>query len=562
MKFTVAKKLYVGFGSVLTLLLIICGFSYNEIKSTETTYENLLDDRVQKINIVREMIQASKDMQLGNRGYLLIGNNESLASYEKSKKQYIQLERDLENKINQETGEKLFHELEQYNTQYIQLAEETISLKKKNDASYIDIITKKGSPLVIGFQSKADEMIQYQTDALNQAREATHIRVKGIQRDLILSSIIVLILGLAAATFISRIISKPILVISTIAEKIASGDLTQEEIRVKTKDEIADLAEAFNHMALNLRQLIHQINTSAEQVAASSEELLATTEQATQMTNQISSSIQEVAMGSETQVIHSKESAKAMEEVSSGIQHIAESSATVADSAQETTKLSIQGNQSIQRAIHQMDSIEQGTQNTLESVKHLTEQSIQIGKIIEVITAISDQTNLLALNAAIEAARAGEHGRGFAVVADEVRKLAEQSHNSADKIVELIHEVQKDTEVVNKQIANNANEVGLGKIVIHETGEVFQQILKAIEEVNEEIQEVSATSEQISANSQQVAASVDQLAEIAKEASEGSHYVAASSEEQFSSMGEITASAQSLSILAQDLQELVAKFKV
>lgn len=562
MKFTVAKKMYLGFGVILVLLLVMAGFSYFEITKTKNTYENLLDDRVQKINMVREMVEDSKDIQLANRGYLLIGNEQSLDLYQESKNQYNELSKKLETSLNTEEGKKLLLELDQYTTQYIQMAEKTISFKKENNPEYISVISEEGPQLVNGFEKKAVEMITYQTEELNQTRIETLDKVKNIQRSLLIVSLIALLLGIAIATVISRMISNPVHNMAIVAEKIANGDLTQDEIKIKSKDEIGDLAHAFNNMAKNLSDVIKQINISAEQVAASSEELQATSEQATEATEQIASAIQEVASGSESQVSSSEQSAVAMEEVSMGIQRIAESSTTVRDSAQEAATLSEQGYQSLQAAIHQMEAIETGTHNTTVAIKNLTERSREIGKIIDVITSISEQTNLLALNAAIEAARAGEHGRGFTVVAEEVRKLADQSRESASQIVQLIQEIQKDTETANNEMNQNSKEVDEGKNVIQKTGAAFQQVLNAVQQVNVQIQEVSAASEQISANTEQVTASVEQLAQIAKGASQQSQGVAAASEEQLASMEEISASSESLSKLAQELQELIARFKV
>ena len=562
MKLTVARKMYLGFSAVLVLLLVMAGFSYYQIAETKNTYENVLNDRVEKINLVRGMLEVTKDIEIANLAYLIIGNDESLAAYEESLAQFNKLSTQLKSLLNTEKGKKLLDEIDQYSTQYIDLAQKTIFLKKANNLKYMDDITKEAPLIMQSISNKAEEMIIYQTNELNNARNQTMDEVKGIQFGLVILSIIALLLGAGIAFYISRIISNPVRKIAIAADKIADGDLTQEEIQIKNKDEIGDLAHAFNNMTFNLRQVIQQINSSSEQVAASSEELQATSEQATEATEQIASAIQEVASGSETQVSSSKQSAIAMEEVSMGIQRIAESSTTVRDSAQEATALSEQGYQSLQAAIHQMESIEEGTQNTTAAIKNLTERSKEIGNIIGVITDISEQTNLLALNAAIEAARAGEHGRGFTVVADEVRKLADQSRDSASQIVQLIQEIQKDTETANNEMMQNIKEVDIGKNVIQETGTAFQQVLNAVEQVNTQIQEVSAASEQISANTEQVTASVEQLAQIAKDASEQSQGVAAASEEQLASMEEISTSSESLSKLAQELQELIARFKI
>ena len=562
MKLTVARKLYLGFGAVIILLVFMATAAYFQINTLKNTYENLLNGQVKVINTVNEMVSVSKEMQLGNRGYLLIGNEEALTNYKNAVKHYNELKKTLSGLNIEPKGAEFIQKIDQYNDQYIKLAEETISLKKANNPNYIEVISEKGPPLVNGVLDTADELITYENEMLNQVRENTISEVKESQLFLSILSILAFIVGSIIAFLISRQISNPVKKMAITAEMIAAGDLTQDKIRVKSKDEIADLAHAFNDMTFNLRQVIQHINTSAEQVTAASEELYATTEQTTEATNHIASSIQEVASGAETQVSSSQESAVAMEEISIGIQRIAESSTTVKDSVQETTMLSEQGNESIQRAVHQMDTIGEVVENTTAAIKQLNERSHEIGKIIEVITNIADQTNLLALNAAIEAARAGEHGKGFTVVAEEVRKLAEQSRTSAVQIIELVREIQVDTEIVNKDMDKNINEVSLGKKVIHSTGETFSQILNAIEKVNEQTQEVSGTAEQISANTQQVAASVEQLTHIAMEAADKSQSVAAASEEQLASIEEISASSESLSNLAQELQGIVSKFKI
>nr|WP_075983086.1 methyl-accepting chemotaxis protein [Bacillus massilionigeriensis] len=438
----------------------------------------------------------------------------------------------------------------------------------KATGNYVDKMYKQETGQFNYTDKHIDKIMSYKTNALTGWKiggsiDSSEVSQKAspILKHSILIIIIALIIGAVAIYLITKSIISPLKKLKHQALAISGGDLT-EVIEIDTNDEIGELAGAFNEMSDNLRHLITEINSSASQVAAASQELFATTDQTTQATNQIASDIQRVAEGAESQVISSEESSLAMEEVSQGMQSIAESSSSVKDSAERTTTLSEQGNELIQKAMLQMESISTATENTTTAIFQLTERSHEIIKIIEVITSIADQTNLLALNAAIEAARAGEHGKGFAVVADEVRKLAEQSRDSATQIVTLINGIKEDTEVANKEMLGSVKEVTLGRKVIDQTGEAFQEISKAIAYVGAQIQEVSATSEQISANTQQVTATIEQLASIAKEASVGSQNVVAASEEQLASIEEISTSTESLSQLAQDLQEMLTKFKI
>ena len=192
----------------------------------------------------------------------------------------------------------------------------------------------------------------------------------------------------------------------------------------------------------------------------------------------------------------------------------------------------------------------------------LGERSAEIGTITEVINGIARQTNLLALNAAIEAARAGEHGRGFAVVADEVRKLAEESSTSAQKITDLVQLIQQDTSQAVAAVKENSAETENGMEVVTKAGTAFEQILNAVNKVAGEIQEVSAGAEQMAASSDEVVKYMDQISSIAMGSSEGAHNVSAATEEQLASMEEIAASSSSLSQMSEQLQEQVNKFKV
>lgn len=356
--------------------------------------------------------------------------------------------------------------------------------------------------------------------------------------------------------------TKPITELIQYSKQIADGDLSVEDIHIRNHDEIGELTHSFNIMKNHLHDLIHQVNTGAKQVAASSEELQASTTQSKYATEQISAAVQGVVNGIESQTTRSEESANAMFEVSVGVQRVAEFSEIAHDAAGEAMTLSQQGSVSIQEAIQEMNLIEQGARNTTVAIKKLNERSYEIGKIIDVITSLADQTNLLSLNAAIEAARAGEHGKGFAVVADEVRKLADQSRRSADQVVALVYEIQKDTDTANSEMDRNIAQVNIGMNVIEKTGEVFEQVLQAIEHVNVQIEVLTSTSEHMSVNAEEVASTVGKLVATAKEVSAESFTVAASTEQQLASVEEVAAASEILSGLAQQLQEAVAKFRI
>lgn len=202
--------------------------------------------------------------------------------------------------------------------------------------------------------------------------------------------------------------------------------------------------------------MLSQVSDTSEQVATSSEELLASSEQTSSATSQVVLSIQEVVNTVEIQEKNTQESAEAIGEITSGIKNISNSINTVSEAANQTMIQANTGNDYIQKVLGQVRNMHDASSDTIEVMKKLESNSDEIGKIIDVITNIAEQTNLLALNAAIEAARAGEQGKGFAVVADEVRKLAEQSRNSANQIINIIKLIQGEIVTAVNQ-TNNVN---------------------------------------------------------------------------------------------------------
>ena len=213
------------------------------------------------------------------------------------------------------------------------------------------------------------------------------------------------------------------------------------------------------------------------------------------------------------------------------------------------------------RAVTQMASIERTVNNSAQVVAKLGERSKEIGQIVSVISGIAGQTNLLALNAAIEAARAGEQGLGFAVVADEVRKLAEQSQEAAQRIAELIGEIQGDTDQAVVAMSEGTREVKVGSEVVTAAGQAFAEITELVAHVSEQVQDISQVMQRMSQGSEQIVTSVHTVSNLSEAAMGEAQTVSAATEEQSASMEEIASSSRALANLAQDLQEAVNRFR-
>ncbi|MGD8191297.1 methyl-accepting chemotaxis protein [Brevibacillus ginsengisoli] len=397
--------------------------------------------------------------------------------------------------------------------------------------------------------------------ALVMPEKELHAPLNALLTSLGLISIVgILIIGIVIS-FYSRYLTNQIKTVNELSLAMAQGDFTQT-LTVRSADEFGQMAQNFNQMAFNVKALLSQIAASSHHVAATSEQLTASAEETSKATEQIANSIQEVAVGSDNQVRSVEQSTKAIVEMTSGIDQIAQNAQHVTETAQQALYMAEGGNQSIQTAMTQMNSISDHIGELSEIVQGLGTHSQQIGQILEVISGIADQTNLLALNAAIEAARAGEHGRGFAVVADEVRKLAEQSSQSAQKISHLITSIQVETTKAVDAMATSTKEVTSGIDIVNNAGESFQLIQDYVNQVAQRIAEVSDSARALSSHTQQVVESTNYIAQVADDTAAGTQNVSAASEEQLASMEEITSSAASLSHMAEELHGLISKFKV
>lgn len=563
MKWTINRKLLGGFLVVILILVAIIGVSYYQINTVNNNYSFLLQDKAKKAVDIKDLQVAVKQEMVSMRGYLIVGDDQAFQDYSRAQEEYKKKYEDLIGRFQLPQAINLLKQLNEIENEYQQFANQVFELKKQNKTEeYRTLISTQGRDIVKRFDEQTTKLSDYQNNILDQGNKDTSAKVEKTKIQVLTLGIIAVLIAIGIAIFIGRLISRPVVAIAKAANKISNGDLTVEEIKVKNRDEIGELATSFNQMANNLRTLIEKVSLNSVQVASSAEELTASAEQTSEATNQIATSIQEIASGAETQGQGATESSQAMKEMTIGIGQVAETTSSVSELAMETSKEANTGNKSLQKVIQQMDTINQVVDDSASVVKNLGEHSQEIGKIIEVITSISEQTNLLALNAAIESARAGEHGKGFAVVADEVRKLAEQSKDSADQIAGLIKKIQGDTAHAVEVMDKGTQEVQTGMVVVHEAEEGFKKILALIEQVTAQIQEATAVSEEMSASVQQVNASIDEIANIALASANNTQNVASASEEQLASMEEIAASASALSKMAEDLQLHVSKFRV
>lgn len=373
--------------------------------------------------------------------------------------------------------------------------------------------------------------------------------------------IIALILLISLSIVISRMIVKPIKQLKDLFLEAENGDFTIKG-DYESKDEIGELTGSFNNMTTALQAVFSTVQDSSQQVASASEQLSASAEQNSKASEHITVTLQELSSGAEKQVYRVEDSSRVIADITNYTKTIANHTDKISKDVQHASEMSLEGNQAIQKVNEQMNSIYENVNSLSEAVKSLNDRSNEIGQITNVITGISAQTNLLALNAAIEAARAGEHGKGFAVVADEVRKLAEESTNSTEKITKLIQLIQKDTEMTIQTMEKAAEEVNSGLNVASVAGSSFQKIEQAVNGVVSQIEEISESLRKLASGTDSVNDSIQNVNEVAKESASITQNISAATEEQLASIEEISASSQSLAKLADELQVIMKQFKI
>lgn len=399
-------------------------------------------------------------------------------------------------------------------------------------------------------------------DAVRSYYNSTLQKTESIVWFTIAVSAVLIIITTVLSWFMVEKVVRPIRRLNTTAMAIAEGDLTVTVDEIHTHDEVAQLTDSLRKVAGNLHGLIERVIHTSQQVASSSEELKLSTSQTNQASHQITATIEEVAAGAEKQVRSVEETSRVMSAMSDSVKHIADYAHQVEAAAEQASVRAADGGEAIQTASGRMQSISGTVEELAGTVRGLGERSEEIGHIVEVITGIAQQTNLLALNAAIEAARAGEEGRGFAVVAGEVRKLAEQSGQSAQQIAALIALIQQEMSHAVASMETATREVAGGIDVVETAGASFREIERSVDDVVRQMRDAAAAVEQTVAGTTQVVQAVQLIAQIAEESAAGTHNVSAAAQEQLASMEEISGATNSLFVLAEELQQQVSRFKV
>jgi methyl-accepting chemotaxis protein len=439
-------------------------------------------------------------------------------------------------KVASEEGKKKLAEYRAAYADFKKVNEEVIAYSRSLQNEKARALSNGESRRAYEEASKAiDEGKALAERAMSTEVEATNQSYASTRNTMITVILISIILCCAMAWFI---VTKVVQGIGLVVDRIkdvaqGEGDLTKR-IEVQNDDELGELSKWFNTFMDKLHEIITQVTQSTEHIASATEE--------------ISSSATQSSQAAETQKDQTNQVATAMQEMSSTVLQVSENSNKAAESARQAGEIAKNGGKVVSQTVEVIQGLANATRDTAAKIQELGKSSDQIGQIIGVIDDIADQTNLLALNAAIEAARAGEQGRGFAVVADEVRKLAERTTQATKEIAKMIKTIQEETQRAVEAMESGTKNVEDGVTSATKAGEALQDIIHASEQVGEMIVHIATAATEQSSATEQVNSNMEQIAKLVQESAIGAQQSAKACAD--------------LSNLALDMQALVGRFKL
>ncbi|MFC4410574.1 methyl-accepting chemotaxis protein [Chungangia koreensis] len=555
---SVKQRILVSIGILVAIVLI-----YNVLNILGTRYSNKQVDHL----VNGEMDTLIKDEELAQLmarqnalalSYALTGDSEHKVYFQRTVEESQAVEEALLSSEHSKKAEELINRSDAWR----QIIENEVftEVDKGNSETARQIMSAKvlreSNEIMNGFVELAKEREEISRQA---GQDVIDYGKLNVTMSMIIS-VILLIVSIVLALWIARAISNPIRTVMARMKQIADGDVSQEPLPVTSRDEMGQLTASINEVNANLKDIFQKLGEVSGTVSAHSEELTQSANEVKVGMEQVAATMEQLSAGAEVQASSAGSISETMSDLLGRIDEANDNGEQVQQSSGEVLHLTNKGSELMGTSSEQMTKIDRIMQDAVQKMVSLDAQSEEITNLVSVIKGIASQTNLLALNAAIEAARAGEHGKGFAVVADEVRKLAEQVDVSVQEITDIVEKMQKETKGVAESLSGSYEEVEKGTKDIQATVETFTDIQKSVNQMVENFSVITSNLNMISDETKNLNGNVSEIASITEEASAGIEQTSASSQQVSSSMEEVVGSSNELARLAEQLNDMLRKY--
>lgn len=555
---SIRSKIITGFGLLTGLVIVLSILNIYGLRTIHQQTEVTINEELPLLVVHEKMMLNISEITSAARGYMLYGSPLMKNRIDTEIELGEQLAEEMLQLNNSERTTAVIERKNEWQTKILEAIEKNDTGNKQEAMLILDearIIANDVSNNLYKLAEESEQQITENGKNVISTGQFTFTVITVI-------SFIVILSGIIIAFITSRSISRPIKEVVSRMNILAEGDLSKEPLTAKTKDETGQLILSMNKMSENNKLLLQQINEISEVVSAHSEELTQAANEVKIGANQVSTTMDELASGAELQANSASDLTNMMNTYAEKVDKANENGLQIQHNSERVLALTEEGSKMMNHSSEQMEKINEIVKDSVIKMEMLDEQSQKISQLVGVIQDIAEQTNLLALNAAIEAARAGEHGKGFAVVADEVRKLAEQVSFSVSDITNIVHRIQAESKSVSESLKLSFTEVEEGTSQILNTEKTFTQISSEVNCMVENLKEVTDNLNEIVENNVEMKTSIEEIASVSEQAAAGVEQTAAATQQASGSMEEVSKSVNELAKLTDQLNELVNRFKL